>query len=686
MVDIKVEEKKKVGPYVKLPGRVWAEGEEAPLTTRGKKPVTVVRGTVVSVDTDKMLMDVELMGDRRGDLLMGVMITQPYAGNASYFSAVPEVGTNLVLVVTENWVFPITYIPNYNLALNKEHVELWDSDAIGSVQPNNDRFYKFRKIGEGEVSIGGKHGAGMHVGSDITLSTSHGDNIRVREEDNSIISSSHNNYVFASGVWSNSGVVQRNLMKHVGTDIGSFAVEDKHPGGSNMDLVAVNNASNPDYFTEYRVEVSDTGKRDMPENDVVRSPIDQPRTPAAVFSLGNFVGNNSHFEDTYGFVLKPTVFTDYDDRDGEFVFDVLTGDEPRSIGMSFSLFSPNRRDGNKGAFFGADKEGHFYHYLPAGSGGGIAQGRSMSLLALGSKKEKWGSDSVYGNSWDLITDGGVRWDIGHHNEHDRNPHKKLSMDVSTSSGVFFKYGINHELGYLRDFDDSTKPIGNIRKYKKIEVVEGFERKHIAMTRETIIGGSEKKEVSGKIDTSVGGGTSLSVGDSYSINIGNCSYEKVSNEKQEGFGSRTTKVTGGASTLYMLPFKPGVRSDIREFILGMGGKLTTLTTGGIREIVTGVGSRSFFSPSGSYSATLGTGNVSMKTGVGNISLQTAAGVAVVSSTVAMKLSAGPGINSISGTIINLKSNPIMGGVITTRSHFDYVTGAPLMGSKTVRAGL
>lgn len=671
----------------KLPGRKYQPDERLSPGLRKKDGVSIVMGNVDSVDADRLTMSISLMGDRDGDFLENVTIPQPYAGTSSYISAIPEINSTVVLLESPDYTGPITYIPKYRLGLRQEHCIRWDKDEV-EVNDKNEFFYRFKKMNTGEVSISSSKGAEIFFNTDVCIGTNQGENLKIRAEDNTIISTSSNNYVFANGVWSNSGIVQRNAIEDMEKEGGSFAEEViKKDGSVNYNLRPADSKESSDFFTEYRIEVEDKAKDDMPGNDVNLIGTDDYRSPVGIFSMGNFIGNNERYEDTYGKILKPSLFNGAGDDDGDFFFDILTGEEPDLIGMAFSLFAPSKRDAERGAFFGADKEGHFYHYLPSGTGGGISPGRSMSIVARGSKKEIWGGDSGRGNAWDLKLDGGMRWNIGNHGESTDNPYKNLSVDMTTSRGVYIKYGIDQDLNAIVDFEDNQKPIDNINKYKKIEIVAGFERKEIEMSRETIIEGSDLTSINGKDQKTIGGAKSTAIGDSYALIVGNSFYEKVSKEKQEGYGSRETKITGGRSELVMMPTKPTTTGNIEESIIGKGDKNLFLTKGDITEIIGIKGNRNFFTTAGNYSVTTLRGDLSLKTAAGKVILKTVAGKFEASSTLGMKLEAKAGKTQVKGMKVELKgAGPATSGIITVNSHKDYITGAPLMGSKTVKASL
>jgi hypothetical protein len=305
----------------------------------------------------------------------------------------------------------------------------------------------------------------------------------------------------------------------------------------------------------------------------------------------------------------------------------------------------------------------------------------MSILARGSKKEVWGQDSRYANSWDMSTAGGIRWQIGTHNERDNNPYSNRSIDIRTSSSVFFMYGSELSAD-LFDFDKKDKKLDSVRKYYKIEKIGGNERVEIESTRETIINGSEKLAIKGARIERVSGASTISIGSGYNIIVGDAFTEKVTKEKNESFGNRKTFINSGNSELTI----KSIKGDILEEITNVGNKRLKILTGSIQEQITGVGNRSFTTNSGNFTASTKVGNVTLNTSSGNVGLSTKAGKATIGASlnIGIETSKAATIN-IAGGSINLTGRlGNSGGVITNKTHFDYITGAPLKGSSTVKA--
>jgi len=655
--------------------REWTPNQhlEPSLGIRKRNDLTFTVGVVKSVDEDRCAMTVEVFGGV--GLLTDITITHPFAGTSSYIAAMPDEGSFVILANQDGWTYPIQYLPNYTHALDVTNVRIYP-DYV-TLPPPNEFFYKFPKLKKGSLAFSSKDGAEAFFGSNLVLK--HGQDEMVLDGDlDHIVSTSMNNYVFSGGVWRNAGPVTRNFLKKSNTDDGQFAVVEPFKDGRVR--TRLRNADGDDrLFSEYLIEVEDMVYDQSPRNEVNAMRGDDDRNPAAIFALGNLVGNN-HGLSNYAKMLKVGVFNSPDDEEGELTFEPISGDDLK-YGMAVTLFAPNRRNPEKGSLLGIDKEGHFYQFVRATNGGGIGKGRSISLVAQGSKKEILGPDARYSNAWDLTARGGIRWLVGSHNERDTNPFAHRSIDIRTSSSVFYMYGGTDPAVY--DFDDESEELqtSDLRKYGKIEKVDGKERHEVDGDRETVVRSSDKLQIEGMRQERIGGAYTLHVGQDMNIAVTSVFSEKVSKQKQETYGSRLTTITKGDAELE----NKSPIGNIKETIVAVGVRSTQVRTGSITEKIT-AGSRRLTITTGDSKIAITTGNHVVSTRTGNVSLKTDVGTLVVKSSVKSSLVASlAGSAVVEGGSISLKSKErVMGGVVTDKTHFDYITGAPLVGSKTVKA--
>jgi hypothetical protein len=171
-----------------------------------------------------------------------------------------------------------------------------------------------------------------------------------------------------------------------------------------------------------------------------------------------------------------------------------------------------------------------------------------------------------------------------------------------------------------------------------------------------------------------GSSTSKVDTDLSVSVMGISTEIAIKEKQCKFGTRKTTITNGDDELTMM------KGDITETIMTFGNRKTTLIgPGDIQEIIT----------TGDRSTTIITGDYEVTVAAGNVNVRTAAGTVKVSGT-SVELLGTTGVE-VKGPTVQLGFGPT-GGVVTgtggdnVPSHFDYVTGSPLKGAATVKAGL
>jgi hypothetical protein len=662
--------------YINLPGRKIVKGEKPTLSARAQEDTTFLIGDVVKVDVDRQKMIVNL----RRNLGMGLVvnITQPYAGISSFIQATPEEGSIVLLAKQENDLIPIAYLPHYPFGLENRNVKVYPDNI--KIQNKNEYFFRLKKLEQGWLALGSKDGIEILLSDELMIDDRTGNNFILRPIDNSIISTSNNNYLFSSGIWRNAGIIRRNsINSSYLSELPNVFKDVEIKGKSSYVIRPFNsNESTDPYLIEYLLEVEDKGFGTKPINDVNFSSNKDIRKPIAIFCLGNYVGNNPN-DTNYGKVLKPILFTDPDDIEGNFLLEPISGEEIDTHAAAIVLYKPNKVDPSLGSFIGIDKEGHLYQYLPSTTGGGLGKGRSMSILARGNKKEVWGHDTRYACSWDMHTTGGIKWIVGAHNERDGNPYSNRSIDIRTSKSVFFMYG-SELVSDLYDFDNKDQKINNIRKYYKIEKIGGFERKEVEGTSEEIINGSNKVHIKGAKVEKINSASTLQIGNGYNIVVGDAFTEKVIKEKNESYGNRRTIIISGSNELII----NSPKGDIIEKINNTGNKKVSLNVGSIEEEIR-VGNKNVKINSGNYDISTKIGNFSLSTQTGQGTIRTKNGSLTIAANMNISIKTSKTSNiDIEGGVIALKGRGISGGVVTDKTHLDYITGAPLKGSLSVTA--
>jgi len=656
---------------LRTPGRYIPDGDQNPLANR-KENIIFKTGIVMAVDERKQEIFIQIEND--GGYALNIPITQPFSGTNSYIAGMPDEGSIVVLgyLESQNKYFPLSYIPNYYAALDGKAVQLWDDKSIKNAGIN-DYFYRFRQLSKGEVAIASSKGPELYLNDSVNLTSGLGDDFLIKRH--AFISTSFNNYEFTTGVWKNSGVIYRNLVKNIDDNI--IFKEPSSIGKDSYSLKA-NRLSGKaaEFYTEYLIEVSDRALKFSPKNDVNSdSGRIEKRSPIAIFSLGNFVGNNSEKTGTYAKNLGISLFVDRNDFDGNFRLYPIAEEDIDVKSMAISFYSPDRRDYEKGAFFGINKEGKFYQYIPG-------TGVSSEVLSRGSKKEVWDVDE-YGNSMDITLKGGLRLKVGKHNKKDPLLADK-SLDLSLDGNVSFLYGKNLD-STLYDIYDDKKIITDVYSYNLIHKVEDKERYEVLGTREKRVGGKEIIVVEGIKEETIGADYNLLVTSGMKHNVTDTYTINVSKEKSENLGSSKITITGGKKEVIMNTISsPATDASIIETIMIRGNREFSTNFGNIKEKILKIGSRIFSTEIGNVSFDIKkSGSITLKTKSNSITIKTKAGSMSLESS-AQLTAKTKAQAKIEGSLIDLKGKGGMGGIITSKTHKDYITGAFLVGSKTVRA--
>lgn len=587
-----------------------------------------------------------------------VPIPFPYVGPSGCLGQIPELHSLAICGYYSTGLkhaspFILTFLPPALLA-GIDHSDVKDvPDAIPNEDENIIKF-RFRDLAEGDMILKSSLGGTLIANKSIQLSDILGSTIKLRYADQSILSTSVANYLFADGASVSMGPAVRNNMvlydangvKLQGTngslkslpDIGDVAYIV--PYGAPI-------AYDTQYYSEYRVDADELCDAVLDSNDVNAATAASTRDPIVSFALGNYIGADSNNSKQYGVILRPSLFANPNDRVGAFslvqAMQNKGQDEVASLGLAFALHFLK-----SGSFIGVDKEGQLFINLAASSSNPQGTGRSMSTLATGGLKEIWGPESTQSNSWDLTTKGGIRWQVGAHNTNDRS----RSIDIRTSSSIYIE--VNGE-------DDDMFGKQEMIYASSREVISG---KHIVEVAE------ENLTVSGlKSEKIMGSAVSQFMADK-SENVAWSSTEIVSGEKQCRFGSRKASITKGDDELQ-------VTAGFRKEKVLLGGHQTDVISGILSDSV----------KLGSRSSKVTTGNYEVAVTSGSISVKTQAGVVTISGT-SIDVSALAKV-TVKAPIVELGNGPARSGVVTGAgpmpSHFDFVTGAPLKGLMTVKAG-
>jgi hypothetical protein len=510
----------------------------------------------------------------------------------------------------------------------------------------------------------------------VELTDSMDNGILIRSGDGSLIATSQQNYMFANGVWRSAGPIQRNSLDHStfgNADPMYEATEVVHADGSHSVFIGGKYQYNGRVYNEYRLEIEDTDILDKVVNDVNEGINTTPRKPKVAHIMGNMVGNDSEDPSTYGKFLAPAFLKGLK-GDGNLLFEALTpngdGDALGSRGIAWAYHIPNK------GFFGQDKEGAQHVYL--GEARGDTPGVSQFLVARGGRREEWGFMKDGGLSWDLLCKGGVNWTIGKSQD---NPSKNIlprSALIRYLGATYTEHGYDssYDPTVLNDMDGN--PIDTVHQaaYKRVVRVAGKAREEISGDYELDIGGnlveqigsSRSVNISGSYDESAIGDRTISTSGSFALN--------AITEIKVLTAQRTEKIVKGSDKKTIL-----LGDDATEIIvgsqtlqIGAGNASRSVLLGDIKDTVV----------TGSKKTSVVTGSYEVSVVAGNVSLTTLAGKATLGGT--MVALEGLVAVDIKAPIVGIGDPATRSGVITFLSHKDYVTGAPLVPSLKVMAGM
>jgi hypothetical protein len=300
---------------------------------------------------------------------------------------------------------------------------------------------------------------------------------------------------------------------------------------------------------------------------------------------------------------------------------------------------------------GFDKEGNFYLNIKSSSSANpLGAGRSMSILALGNLKEIWGSDGFLGNSWDLSTNGGIKWNIGAHTANG----KSRGIDITTASSIYLEARNNDDDGFARQENIFGNQNVNIGGADTKEVTGNSTLIVDGLRTETIRGSSSKQYQSDKSENVMGIYTQV-----------------VIKEMQGKFGMRKETVLAGQDLQI-------IAGDNQDTITTFGSKRTNIVLGNIMENIV-AGNKITSIVTGNHLTNVLTGNISKNALAGMISMSASLGI-YLSSPVTAQIKATTvslGVGPSGGVLLGLPGQP---------SAYDPIVGTPFLGSMTVQSSI
>ena len=447
-----------------------------PLRNRGERPPKIfsnfhgahqydryfyVRfGEILEVDSNSYRMKIRWLSGRGSPNWMPISF--PYVGPAGCMGALPEEGAIGIFAFYDEGTgkgspLPLAYVPGALAFSTQYNTTKKHPDAV-STEDQNIISRKFHQLMEGDMITASALGAQILINKDVNISDFALDRILLRGSDQSIISTSVGHYVFADGASVSAGPAMRNLAnlfdsngnRITGTNLREATLSDGReviyvvPFGERVDY-------DTRMYSEYRITADELVEGTIDNNEITGfSPVSN-RNPLVTMAMGNYIGGNP-VENTYGKILRPVLFASPLDLTGNFelvqCMQNKGTDEISKLGLAYALHFHKT-----GAFFGVDKEGHYYMHLPASLSNPAGSGRSMSVVARGGRRESWGSDAD-GNAWDFSTVGGLRWEIGTGGPKT----KRRSIDIRTDSSIYFQAGGSDDdnLAFRKDIYGNSK--------------------------------------------------------------------------------------------------------------------------------------------------------------------------------------------------------------------------------------
>lgn len=668
-------------------------------------------GTIVRVDNERNVVDIQFGSNpiRTKD----VPITNPFFTGRAFLGGMPEEGATVVcgfVKLTNKIGLPIIlgYIDKqYYNSIFYIYNSGKTSDDITELKDIHEKIgwgvkrLKKRKLYPGDINLESTQGSELVLDDGILIADSKLNEIYFSSPERTIYTNSINNFTYTNGSRILNGLIVRPNSPFVEPII----LEN----GKHYYLVGDgSNAANGNAFTEIRTELKELGNSvldvigEFENDDYATVSADGKLLVSQVF--GTLVGNDKTKIENYGHVLRPQIFSSQD-------IAVLVQDVICKPSEYYNLASAYQLKFASGAKFDIDKEGHTFVYLPASSSAHpLGGGRSLEFATDGSLKMVIGKNAVANRSLELDTKGRAMIHLGF------DSNTLTSLDCIFDRAVYKTVKGADKNGFAEKSDYTGHVTEKIRGDKTVE-----------------IDGTYRLVVKGKIQEEIHGAKTENYVNDKMTNYGGDYQEIVTKQRQSKYGKghiidiatkgqELTIVEGDYKEILTLGSKDikVVAGDIKETIL-LGSKKVNLTAGDLKETML-KGNRETSIVLGDHKVNVTTGNISqsvklgdskeevmtgnkkisVKVGnfevnvtTGNVTVKTATGKVDVTATQKVTISGMAGVVVKSATkvdvnapMVTIGGTPAKGGVVVglpgIPSHFDYLTGAPLKGSATVKA--
>lgn len=645
--------------------------------------------SITRVDWDTMLVDIKYMNESGGRTK--VIMTSAYWSPQAFMGAMPEEGAAVIIgfyhTGADSWSPVILgYLPRDPRAarrIESTQVGLPSEGADDTAREGHSYVQRsrLRKFYPGQILLSSKDASDILLGDDVLLSNSLGNEILLRSDDQTIVQNSVSNVLNVPGGSIKFGPITRNdyvLDEHInrsGNPLVDSTDYDAALEAGLVDPITLGNGKKINYvcdtpanpnkggnpFTELRTSVHEFNQVQMNlTEDTDHFAGGSFRAPLVEQVMGTLVGIDPTDLNTYGRILKPTLYTNITDPKGRFRLEeagrsgYMSENESRTNAVAYYL----RVGGYQKAI---TKTGNVMLTIPASTQAGpMGEGHSLEADLSGSAKISLGRERGKGTSLYLNTEGTVVAYLGKGTV-DETGAKGRSLDITALSGVSVDV-----VGADEDGNSLVTILAN-KEYK-------------------YVGGDQTVEVKGNYNLTVHGvineqilGQKIEnyVGDRH-LNVGGSLKETIIDSKQLmlGQGRTETIASGGDSpSADALTILAGNKS----VTVTLGNLTETLAAGNYLETVT-AGNKTISVVTGTYTVNVGTGAISISTASGAVSIATAAGAMSLVATGVVQITGG--VINVTGGSVNL--GPVVGGGVVTTAHPCLVTGAPHLGSLTVRA--
>ena len=650
--------------------------------------------TVTRVDTDKYTVDISYRQETGGRT--DVLVSTAYWSPSAFMGIMPEIGAMCVVAFfhqgVDTWMPVImSWLPSGAQAARRG-----EAQYTGVPPQTEDDTYRvlstkvirgrLKKIYPGQGLIQSTEGSDITLTEDIHLSNASGQEFTLRADDGHAVVNAIGSITNTPGYRQHVGPVTRNglvLDDHMYQDGDSLVDPTDYEQAVSARLiqpVTLSSGKKVNYvgpvptspdeggipYTEVHTEIDELSPVEMryTEDTNMGSNVYANNRPLIEHTQGTVVGHEQGDPDTYGKPLKAKIFTSIMDSTG-----VLTREEAWS---SKGVFAPNDLATEAIADYErigryervVTKTGNMYVQVPRSEQEApMGDGHSIDAMIEGSVKVSIGAEGSIRNSAYITTQGSIKMVVGPGGTNTERGEQGRSIDIITQGGANYEY---------RGTDANETSLRTM--------IAGKEYKEVGRDQDTIIRGNQTHLVHGASTENVMGKKALSTTGGHYATVGG-------DWKNVVIGEESNQIGQGRKVLIATPGL-GVNADVLTILAGnrlttitLGNDVSTVAAGNVVETI-GAGSKTTTIGTGAYTLTVGAGAITISNGAGAIAISTAAGAMSLAATGIVQITGG--IINVTGGAVNLGALPI-GGVVTSM-HPCLVTGAPHIGSLTVRASL